>query len=466
MAKVKTSYQCSECGWQSSKWLGQCRNCKAWGTLEESVPAEESAPSRNKITGKTPRNKALPISEVDIADARFIPTGIGELDRVLGGGLVAGSVVLLAGEPGVGKSTLLLDVAGKVASTWSNKSVLYITGEESAAQVRLRAERIGALTDNLLLAAETELESVLGHIDQCSPSLVIADSVQTIASGQVSGQAGNVTQVRAVCSALIEVAKSRGIPILLVGHVTKSGGIAGPRVLEHLVDVVTQFEGDRHTRLRLLRAVKNRYGATDEVGCFELVEIGIIGLADPSGLFLSQTSSRVPGTCVTVTLEGRRPMPTEIQALVSPLVSGGSARRTTSGLDYSRVAMTLAVLQARLRLALSQCDVYVSTVGGAKTSEPAVDLAVALAITSATKSRPPLEKMVAIGEVSLTGEIRATVGVGQRLSEAARLGFRHALIPRLGADEVTAPKGMKLHPVTNLAEAVMIALPEGEATSK
>ena len=459
MAKVKTSYQCSECGWQSSKWLGQCRNCKAWGTLEESVPAEESAPSRNKIAGKTPRNMALPISEVDIADARFIPTGIGELDRVLGGGLVAGSVVLLAGEPGVGKSTLLLDVAEKVASTWSNKSVLYITGEESAAQVRLRAERIGALTDNLLLAAETELESVLGHIDQCSPSLVIADSVQTIASGQVSGQAGNVTQVRAVCSALIEVAKSRGIPILLVGHVTKSGGIAGPRVLEHLVDVVTQFEGDRHTRLRLLRAVKNRYGATDEVGCFELVEKGIIGLADPSGLFLSQTSSRVPGTCVTVTLEGRRPMPTEIQALVSPLVSGGSARRTTSGLDYSRVAMTLAVLQARLRLALSQCDVYVSTVGGAKTSEPAVDLAVA-------QSRPPLEKMVAIGEVSLTGEIRATVGVGQRLSEAARLGFRHALIPRLGADEVTAPKGMSLHPVTNLAEAVMIALPEEEATSK
>ena len=266
MAKVKTSYQCSECGWQSSKWLGQCRNCKAWGTLEESIPADEPAPSRNKIAGKTPHQKALPIREVDIADARFIPTGIGELDRVLGGGLVAGSVVLLAGEPGVGKSTLLLDVAGKVASTWKNKSVLYVTGEESAAQVRLRGQRIGALADNLLLAAETELESVLGHIDQCSPSLVIADSVQTIASAQVSGQAGNVTQVRAVCSALIEVAKSRGIPILLVGHVTKSGGIAGPRVLEHLVDVVTQFEGDRHTRLRLLRAVKNRYGATDEVG--------------------------------------------------------------------------------------------------------------------------------------------------------------------------------------------------------
>ena len=293
MAKVKTSYQCSECGWQSSKWLGQCRNCKAWGTLEESVLPDEQAPSRNKIAGKTPHQKALPIREVDIADARFIPTGIGELDRVLGGGLVAGSVVLLAGEPGVGKSTLLLDVAGKVASSWKHKSVLYVTGEESAAQVRLRAERIGALADNLLLAAETDLENVLGHIDQCSPSLVIADSVQTIASAQVSGQAGNVTQVRAVCSALIEVAKSRGIPILLVGHVTKSGGIAGPRVLEHLVDVVTQFEGDRHTRLRLLRAIKNRYGATDEVGCFELVERGIIGLEDPSGLFLSQTSSRV-----------------------------------------------------------------------------------------------------------------------------------------------------------------------------
>lgn len=476
-------YRCSQCGWSTIKWLGQCRECKAWGTLEEEVVSPlQSDPARPTLGSgpevRRPAQVAKPIAEISLADARFRSSGVSEFDRVLGGGLVAGAVILMAGEPGVGKSTLLLDVAGKLAQSNAassasknpsasgkrfNRPVLYLTGEESAAQVRLRAERIGALSDNLLLASETELETILGHIQATNPQLVIVDSVQTVGSAQVEGQPGNINQVRVVAQSLIAVAKKQNIPVLLVGHVTKSGGIAGPRVLEHLVDVVCQFEGDRHTRLRLLRAVKNRYGPTDEVGCFELAEKGIVGLADPSGLFLSQTQSQVPGTCVTVTLEGRRPMPTEVQALVSPVVSGGSARRTTSGLDYSRLAMILAVLQARLRMPLNNADVYASTIGGAKISEPAADLAIALAVVSAAENRALLPRLIAIGEVSLTGEIRASYGVQQRLNEGARLGFKSALVPHLVADELQAPPGMRIYPVINLAQAVIQALPERDS---
>lgn len=478
MAKAKTVFECTECGWTTAKWLGQCRDCSAWGTMVETIPVTPADLNRPTLGGAlpaiTPKAPALAISQVGVEEARFRSSGVGELDRVLGGGIVPGAVILMAGDPGIGKSTLLLDVAGRLARNTDTPSkpprpkendseqrpVLYLTGEESASQVRLRADRIGALADQLFLASETELEAILGQIQAVKPQLVIIDSVQTIGSAQVEGQPGGVNQVRSVTQALIAVAKRDNIPMFLVGHVTKSGGIAGPRVLEHLVDVVCQFEGDRHTRLRMLRAIKNRYGPTDEVGCFELGDRGIMGLADPSGLFLSQSNAQIPGTCVTVTLEGRRPMPTEIQALVAPVVNGGSARRTTSGLDYSRVAMTLAVLQARLRLPLVNADIYVSTVGGAKTGEPAADLAVAVAVASAQNNKPCLEKMIAIGEVSLTGEVRATVGVQQRLSEAARLGFKTALVPRSGFSDLTAPAGMKLIAVTNLAEAVMHSLPE------
>ena len=331
----KVSYCCTECGWSSPKWMGQCRECREWGTLEETqvsgAPGGSAGGALGAAGAVRPSVAARPIGEVSATEARARPTGVGELDRVLGGGIVPGAVVLLAGEPGVGKSTLLLDVAAKAAAVARERGrgpVLYVTGEESASQVRLRAERIDALDPGLLLAAETELGALLGHVEVASPSLLVVDSVQTIASAQVEGSAGGVTQVRAVAGALIAVAKERNIPVLLVGHVTKDGGIAGPRVLEHLVDVVTQFEGDRHARLRLLRAVKNRYGPTDEVGCFDLGERGIVGLADPSGLFLSAARSEVPGTCATVTLEGRRPMPVEIQALVAP-TNAGSPRRTT-----------------------------------------------------------------------------------------------------------------------------------------
>lgn len=455
MAK-KESYRCSECGWLSAKWQGQCRQCQAWGTLAE----VGSSAGLAKTAVRTPIQAAQPISQVSAESAQARPSGVGELDRVLGGGIVPGAVILLAGEPGVGKSTLLLTVAANAArqaKLTGAGSVLYITGEESASQVRLRAARIDALADNLLLAAETELGAVLGQVEQANPALLIVDSVQTIASADVEGSAGGTSQVRAVAAAIIALAKERNIPVLLVGHVTKDGGIAGPRVLEHLVDVVCQFEGERHARLRLLRAVKNRYGPTDEVGCFELGERGIVELADPSGLFLSQARSEVPGTCATVTLEGRRPMAIEIQALVAS-THAGSPRRTTSGLDYSRTAMALAVLQARMKVDTSSSDVYVSTVGGAKAIEPAADLALAIAVVSAARNLPTPPGLVAFGEVGLTGELRATVGVQRRLAEAARLGFDRAIVPLAGSAELRPIKGMKVLPVAHLAQAVGAAL--------
>lgn len=464
--KARVSYVCSECGWTSPKWLGQCRECKAWGTLEEFHEAAGggavvSGGQLARAAAVRPAVPARPIGDVSAEEARARPTGVGELDRVLGGGIVPGAVVLLAGEPGVGKSTLLLDVAAKAAAVSRARGegpVLYVTGEESASQVRLRAERIDAIDPALLLASETELGALLGHVEAAGPSLLVVDSVQTIASAQVEGSAGGVTQVRAVTGALISVAKERGIPVLLVGHVTKDGGIAGPRVLEHLVDVVCQFEGDRHARLRLLRAVKNRYGPTDEVGCFDLGERGIVGLEDPSGLFLSSARSEVPGTCATVTLEGRRPVPVEVQALVAG-TNAGSPRRTTSGVDHSRVAMTLAVLQARLRVDTSSSDVYVSTVGGARAVEPATDLAVAISVVSAAQNLPTPSGLVAFGEVGLTGEVRTTVGVQRRLAEAARLGFTRAIVPLAGSEELRPVPGIQYLPVSHLGEAVGAALP-------
>ncbi|HLS49643.1 MAG TPA: DNA repair protein RadA [Actinomycetaceae bacterium] len=454
--RARTTFQCSECGWASAKWVGRCAQCQAWATVEEAT----DVPARGPVA-LLPRTPAVPIAEVAAETAQARPTGVGELDRVLGGGIVPGAVVLLAGEPGVGKSTLLLDVAAHAARR--GETVMYVTGEESASQVRLRAERIDALAPELLLAAETDLATVLGHIDAHAPRLVVIDSVQTIADAATDGAAGGVSQVRQVAAALIAAAKKRHIPMVLVGHVTKDGGIAGPRVLEHLVDVVCQFEGDRHGRLRMVRATKNRYGPTDEVGCFELSDSGIEGLADPSGLFLSGAVDGIAGTCVTVTMEGRRPIPTEIQALVAASALS-NPRRATAGVDTSRTAMTLAVLQARHGLQLHNHDIYVSTVGGARAVEPAVDLPVALAVVSAMANRPLRAGIVAFGEVGLTGDVRATVGIKRRLSEAARLGFRRAIVPKRGAEGIDVP-GIRAIAVGNLAEAVELALEPGETAA-
>ncbi|WP_216379117.1 DNA repair protein RadA [Arcanobacterium phocae] len=455
MAKTKASFVCTECGWTTSKWVGRCGECQQWGTVVE----HGTGSIARAVTPLTPHSPAQPITDVSSQASVKSPTGVSELDRVLGGGIVPGVVILLAGEPGVGKSTLLLDVAAKAAAEAAaagKNPVLYVTGEESASQVRSRAERIGALHPHLLLTAEADLARVLGHVESSRPSLLIVDSVQTIADPDVEGAAGGVAQVRAVTAALVNRAKSSDLPVIVVGHVTKEGSIAGPRVLEHLVDVVCQFEGDKHSRLRMVRAVKNRYGATDEVGCFELIDSGIRGLADPSGLFLSARNLTVPGTCVTITLEGRRPMPVEVQALRVP--AGGPPRRTTSGVDSSRVAMMIAVLQSRLGIAYDRSDVFVSTVGGAKATEPSVDIATALALASAAADLPLAPGVVALGEVSLTGELRPVVGIQQRINEAARLGFNIALIPA-SADNVSAPGNLTLRRVADVKQAVNTVLP-------
>lgn len=455
---ARPGYRCADCGWVSTRWMGRCGECQAWGTVEE-VGAGSTGPRTAAAT--TVRTPALPIGQVDVDAARATPTGVSELDRVLGGGLVPGAVVLLAGEPGVGKSTLLLDVAARAAAT--GRRVLYVSGEESTSQVRLRADRIGAVHPGLLLASETDLGQVLAHVAATDPGLLVLDSVQTIASAAVEGSAGGVGQVREVAASLIALAKGRGMPVVLVGHVTKDGGIAGPRVLEHLVDVVCQFEGDRHTRLRLVRAVKNRYGPTDEVGCFDLTGDGIVPLADPSGLFLSGARTGVPGTCVSVSLEGRRPMPTEVQTLVTRSALG-TPRRTSTGVDAARVAMVLAVLQARLGLDAHTHDVYVATVGGARAVEPATDLAVALALVSARQDEPLRDGLVAVGEVGLAGEVRPTAGVDRRLAEAARLGFRHAVVPRArGGEAVRAPAGLTVVEVEDVLGAVAAARAPGAA---
>jgi DNA repair protein RadA/Sms len=392
---------------------------------------------------------ALPIGDITAGAAEATPTGVAELDRVLGGGLVAGAVLLLAGEPGVGKSTLLLEVAHSYAES-SEKTALIVTGEESVAQVRLRATRTGALSDRLYLAAETDLAALLGQVDAVKPGLLVVDSVQTIASPVVDGAAGGVTQIRAVTAALISVAKERGIAVVLVGHVTKEGAIAGPRVLEHLVDVVLSFEGDRHSTLRLVRAVKNRYGPADEVGCFELHDGGIRGLADPSGLFLSRRTEPVSGTCVTVTVTGRRPLLAEVQSLVAPSPLP-SPRRAVSGLDTSRVAMLLAVLERRGGVPLAERDVFTATVGGHRVTEPAADLALALAVGSAARDVPLRQDLVVLGEVGLSGEVRPVGAVGRRLSEAARLGFSHAMVP---SGSGPFPSGIRVLEADNLATAL------------
>lgn len=423
MAKTKAEYSCTECGWSTAKWVGRCGECQSWDTVQ--LTALGTGRGIGIVRSIKPavigeHFAARPITEISTDSVNSKPTGVGEFDRVLGGGIVPGAVVLLSGEPGVGKSTLLLEVAAKSAA--SGQKVLYVSGEESVGQIRLRANRTGALSESLYLVSENDLATVLGQIQTLTPDLVIVDSVQTIIAGEVDGAAGMPSQVREVAANLIRVAKETNLPIILVGHVTKDGSIAGPRALEHLVDVVCHFEGDRQTSLRFIRSFKNRFGPTDEVGCFEMTGDGILEVPDPSGLFLSRSETAVSGTCVTVTLEGKRPLIAEIQALVVKS-STAQPRRVTNGVDSARVAMLLAVLERRAGLRLSELDVYVSTVGGVRVSEPAADLAIALAIASAIKDQPISHEVVAFGEISLAGEIRKVSQSAIRQSEAKRLGF-------------------------------------------
>ncbi|WJY64336.1 hypothetical protein CATRI_11435 [Corynebacterium atrinae] len=461
--KARSVHTCSECGYSSPKWLGRCPDCGSWGTLVESAVAPKAgsaataAVSGEVPRGLTPSNPAMPITQINGAAATAMSSGIGELDRVLGSGVVPGSVVLMAGEPGVGKSTLLLEVASRWASQEAGggktRTALYVTAEESAGQVRVRAGRTDALKDSLYLAAESNLDVVFGHVEQLKPSLLIVDSVQTMHAAGVEGVAGGVAQSRAVTAALTTLAKTSGIPVLLVGHVTKDGNVAGPRVLEHLVDVVLNFEGDRQSSLRMLRGIKNRFGATDEVGCFEQTAEGIREVPDPSGLFLSHRGQTPDGSAVTVAMDGVRPMLAEVQALtVDPVAK--NPRRVVTGLDNNRVPMVLAVLQARAGERTNEKDAYLATVGGMRISETATDLAVALATWSSLHEKPLPPKTVVIGEVGLAGEIRRVPSVGRRLAEAARLGYDFAIVP--AGEKISAP-GMRVAQAATLREAIELA---------
>ena len=447
-ATAKDPYRCNECGWTTPKWVGRCGECQAWGSVEEIA-----APKKLSLVAGQVSQQAMPIGDVNIESAKSRTSGVDELDRVLGGGLVPGATILLTGEPGVGKSTLLLSVAAQSAK--KEMRALYVSGEESTSQIRIRADRLNAIDPQLWLAAENDLSAVISHIDSVKPELLIIDSIQTISSSAVDGTPGGVTQVREIAAALIRITKERNITLVLVGHVTKDGSIAGPRILEHLVDVVLTFEGEKHSRLRLIRSTKNRFGAADEVGCFDMSDAGIVGLPDPTGLFTTRHTEPVPGTCVTVALEGRRPLLAEIQALVgAPVAEGrdfGNARRVTSGLDNPRTSMTLAVLELRAGIRLSGRDIYVATVGGMKISEPTADLAVALAVASAAKGLALPADLVAVGEVGLAGEIRKVTGVHQRITEAARLGFKRAIVP--AGSDLKIP-GIEIMEVSRLEQAI------------
>ncbi|WGL52898.1 DNA repair protein RadA [Nocardioides sp. BP30] len=459
----RPAYRCSECGWEAPKWVGRCGECQAWGSVSEAA-----APS-GRTAAAPVTAAAVPIGEVSTTESGFRPSGVPELDRVLGGGLVPGAVILLAGEPGVGKSTLLLEVAAQTAK--GRRRTLYITGEESASQVRLRADRTGAIQDELYLAAETDLGAVLSHIEAVKPALLVVDSVQTIGAADTDGVPGGVTQVKEVAAALVRMAKTRNITTVLVGHVTKDGSIAGPRVLEHLVDVVLHFEGERDSRFRMVRAMKNRYGPIDEVGCFDLSAEGIVAVTDPTGLFVETQHVSVPGTCVAVTLEGRRPLLAEVQSLVAP-TTAERPRRTTSGVDGSRLAMILAVLQQHVRIGFHQRDVFVSTVGGARLVDPASDLAIAVAVASAACGRPSPRGAVAMGEIGLAGELRRVRGLEARLAEAARLGFAVAVVPPAARAQPggwvrpteRVVDGMKVYEVHDLATTLTMLRLTGSET--
>ncbi|HHV21936.1 MAG TPA: DNA repair protein RadA [Propionibacterium sp.] len=451
-------YRCSECGWTTSKWVGRCGECQAWGSV-----SEQGSRGVRDVPAQTPETRAVPIATVAAELAERDLTGVSELDRVLGGGLVPGAVILLAGEPGVGKSTLLLEVAARWAS--SKRRTLYVTGEESPAQVRLRAGRTGGLADELFLAAETDLGTILGHVEELAPGLLVLDSIQTVTTTEADGAAGGVTQVRETTGALVRVAKRTGMAVIIVGHVTKEGTIAGPRTMEHLVDVVLTFEGDRHSGFRMVRATKNRFGPADEVGCFEMTEEGIVEVPDPSGLFTSEHTETVSGTCLTVTMEGRRPLLAEIQALVVPAPPPQNPRRVSQGFENARSTMLTAVLQRRTGIRLADRDIYVSTVGGARIADPSADLACALAIASAATDRPVLGaggdgRVVAIGEVGLAGELRRVPGLDRRITEAARLGFDTAIVPAERGAEARrrSVRGIRVIECTTLPHALAEAL--------
>jgi len=448
MAKSRRVFECQQCGAQSPKWLGRCPDCGGWSTLAETAPAPESG-TRGAFAGLASSGGPVPLTQVALEGEARSSTGIPEFDRVLGGGLVPGSAVLVGGDPGIGKSTLLLQVLQSLCRTAGK--TLYVSGEESARQLRMRADRLGGPEADLLVLPETELGRILDALEKERPAAAVVDSVQTLFSPEIGSAPGTVSQVREVSGRLVVHAKTRGMPLFLVGHVTKDGSLAGPRVLEHMVDTVLYFEGDRGHPYRVLRAVKNRFGSTNEIGVFEMGEGGLAGVANPSALFLSERPVGAPGSAVVPALEGTRTLLVEIQALVSPCAYG-SPQRTTSGVERTRVQILSALLERRVGVPLLSHDIFVKVSGGFEVSEPAADLAVVAALLSAVRDRPLPEKAVFFGEVGLAGEVRGVSRPEARLAEAARLGFRAAYGPPSSAPGKGAPRGLEFVPVGRLPD--------------
>ena len=448
MAKPKTIYSCTECGATNPKWQGQCPGCNAWNTLVESVA---ETPGKHRFEALAPAARLQNLAEIEAREADRIATGIGEFDRALGGGLVGGGVVLIGGDPGIGKSTLLLQALAHLAQT---QRVLYVTGEESGQQVALRARRLNLDVTNLPLMAEINLERILSTLQAEKPQVAVIDSIQTLWSDQLSSAPGSVAQVRECAAQLTRLAKQAGITVILVGHVTKEGALAGPRVLEHVVDTVLYFEGDTHSSFRLVRAVKNRFGAVNELGVFAMTETGLKGVSNPSAMFLSQHGQEVAGSCVLVTQEGTRPLLVEIQALVDD-AHGFTPKRLTVGLEQNRLAMLLAVLNRHAGIACFDQDVFLNAVGGVKINEPAADLAIILAMLSSFRNRPLPEKMVAFGEIGLSGEVRPVARGQERLKEAEKLGFKRAIVPKANMPRNAKEyPGLQIFGVASLQEAV------------
>ena len=447
-AKQKTVYCCSECGNETANWAGKCPACGAWNTLIEVKLDAPGARGKSAVRAMRQITRAKRISELDMtAEIRF-STGISEFDRVLGGGAVVGALVLVGGAPGIGKSTLLLQMCGRV----SGKRILYITGEESERQLKLRAVRLGVDSGDIYVLAETDIDSIIAAVDEVKPDVVIIDSIQTVSDADISSAPGSITQVRECTMRLMRMTKEKGLTVFVVGHINKEGSIAGPKVLEHMVDCVLYFEGERSTSFRILRAAKNRFGSTNEIGVFEMVDNGLKCVENPSEMLLSGRPDNSPGTCVACVVEGTRPILAEVQALLCP--SGYNAARRSNGIDYNRAAMLLAVLEKRGGLPVSNCDSYINVIGGLFLDEPAADLATILAIASSYLDRPLGADLAAIGEVGLSGEIRSVSALNQRLTEISRLGFKRCVIPAHVRGEVKSFDGMKLIPVNNVREAV------------
>lgn len=453
MAKKRSSFVCRECGYESAKWMGKCPSCNQWNTLDEEVVIKTN--SKHSGLGQDSSQAPERITAIETKEESRMKTGMPELNRVLGGGIVPGSLVLIGGDPGIGKSTLLLQVSDQIAK--EGNVVLYISGEESIRQTKLRADRLDVNSDDLYILAETNLEIISAQIQKLKPSLVIIDSIQTVFKSEVTSAPGSVTQVRESTGELMRIAKTNDIPIFIVGHVTKDGSIAGPRMLEHMVDAVLYFEGDRHNTYRILRGVKNRFGSTNEMGIFEMVDKGLREVLNPSEIFLEERSQGAPGSTIVASMEGTRPVLVEIQSLISP-TSFGQARRMATGIDHNRVPLLMAVLEKRVGLLMQNQDAYVKVAGGIKLDEPAIDLAVSVSIASSFKGQICRPDDVLIGEVGLTGEIRRVSRMDQRLNEAAKLGFKRAIIPLRNLEGLEAPKSLEVIGVDTIQEALKVTL--------